>query len=609
MASQYNRFTEAYNVRLEAATLAKNRPHPIHLANTEELRYRRPFDCEFPGQPSHIASYTKGLPHDPKTGLLIKPNDFQTFIRALDAGDEFSIREVPLGPQIPEPRFISGIASTPKADGSPTDVRAWESMAAGNTYDLEGPDAHAVTMPPAPALDSKELVYEISESYWMALVRDVPFTRFDDDVVRDAVRSLNQTEWIRFLAKGGPLPPSLSDAQRKRLRKPFTIDTVFRGVTKGDLEGPYLSQFMLIGNSGIANGNKIEDGFVQYGAHRVDQKVRAVEDGRDYMTTFKSFVDVQNGADVRGREVYSDGFRFITTPRDLTTYVHFDALYQAYLNACLILLGMKVPFDKGLPFQLDDDVDKQQTFATFGGPHILSLVTEVATRALKAVRFQKYNVHRRLRPEAVGGLIEYYHNNPDSEIVAGVKPLYEALDKDMLNRVSMHNESQNKLCDGDVPRMSDFEDGESSATRLLPMAFPEGSPMHPSYGAGHAAVAGACVTVLKAFFDHGYELRMPDENGNMVPFAFVPTRDGQSLKNVISEYGNKPLTVEGELNKVCSNISIGRNWAGVHYFTDYRESITLGEKIAIGILEEQKLTYGENFSMTVPLFDGTVYRI
>jgi len=29
----------------------------------------------------------------------------------------------------------------------------------------------------------------------------------------------------------------------------------------------------------------------------------------------------------------------------------------------------------------------------------------------------------------------------------------------------------------------------------------------------------------------------------------------------------------------------------------------MGEKIALGILEEQKLTYGENFSMTVPLFD------
>ena len=40
----------------------------------------------------------------------------------------------------------------------------------------------------------------------------------------------------------------------------------------------------------------------------------------------------------------------------------------------------------------------------------------------------------------------------------------------------------------------------AQGTRLLPMAFPEGSPMHPAYGAGHATVAGACVTILKAFF-------------------------------------------------------------------------------------------------------------
>ena len=35
----------------------------------------------------------------------------------------------------------------------------------------------------------------------------------------------------------------------------------------------------------------------------------------------------------------------------------------------------------------------------------------------------------------------------------------------------------------------------------------------------------------------------------------------------------------------------------------------MGEQIAIGILEEQKLTYGENFSMTVPLYDGGTVRI
>ena len=47
----------------------------------------------------------------------------------------------------------------------------------------------------------------------------------------------------------------------------------------------------------------------------------------------------------------------------------------------------------------------------------------------------------------------------------------------------------------------------------------------------------------------------------------------------------------------------------MHYFTDYIESIRMGEQIAIGILEEQKLTYAENFSMTVPLYDGGEVRI
>jgi hypothetical protein len=35
----------------------------------------------------------------------------------------------------------------------------------------------------------------------------------------------------------------------------------------------------------------------------------------------------------------------------------------------------------------------------------------------------------------------------------------------------------------------------------------------------------------------------------------------------------------------------------------------MGEQIALGLLQEQKLTYGENFSLTVPLFDGTTVRI
>ena len=36
------------------------------------------------------------------------------------------------------------------------------------------------------------------------------------------------------------------------------------------------------------------------------------------------------------------------------------------------------------------------------------------------------------------------------------------------------------------------------------------------------------------------------------------------------------LTVENELNKLAANIAFGRDWAGVHYWSDQIESLQLG---------------------------------
>jgi hypothetical protein len=38
---------------------------------------------------------------------------------------------------------------------------------------------------------------------------------------------------------------------------------------------------------------------------------------------------------------------------------------------------------------------------------------------------------------------------------------------------------------------------------------------------------------------------------------------------------------------LASNIAIRRNMAGVHYRSDYVDSLKLGEQIAISILEDQ----------------------
>ncbi len=124
------------------------------------------------------------------------------------------------------------------------------------------------------------------------------------------------------------------------------------------------------------------------------------------------------------------------------------------------------------------------------------------------------------------------------------------------------------------------------------MAYPEGCPTHPSYPAGHAAIAGACVTVLKAFFNESFVLPQP----------VAASPDGLSLL----PYKGTNLTVGGELNKLASNIFLGRNTAGVHWRSDGIEGLTLGEAVAVGILRDLRATYSESFGGSkLTAFDGS----
>lgn len=605
---------QSLDIRRNAAELAASRFHPDHRSNGDERRFRfeyiaDPADPRHGNAPSYVANFTKCLPHD-QDGFLLDPSDYDAWLRAIDSGDPHDFRGLRIGPgpfqangdfQYVDPLDPNSppLHNWVHIYDDPPPARAWESQGAGLSFDLEGPDAQAVTMPPCPSLDSQELIAEMGEVYWMALCRDVPFANWaTDPTIDDARNSLKRLWWFRrdrTLQLNGvtdQLPEAL--ARRRILSddgmQPVPLEQLFRGVAPGEQLGPYLSQFLLIGNRGIAEAQAITDGMIAYGAIRVNQRVRvATPTNPDYMQDWNEWLDVQNGANVSGSETYDHdpGYRFMATPRDLATYVHHDALYEAYLNACLILMGLGAPFDRGLPFQLPDYKDKQQGFAQFGGPHILTLVTEVATRALKAVRYQKFNVHRRLRPEAVGGWM-YQRRNGSATIV---------------NRLSaLANMEAAYAGSSGIGVRLDAING-SADNWLLPMAFPEGSPAHPSYGAGHATVAGACATILKAWFDHGWELT---DNGTRI--VYEPSADGSMLNDVSGIYADT-LTVEGELNKIAANIATGRDWAGVHYYTDYSESFQMGERIALGLLKEQKLTYGENFSLTVPLFDGTTMRI
>lgn len=589
----------SHEMRIAAAEKARAREHPAHKANGDEQKFAG----------AHYAmSFTKGLEHDNATGLVKQPEHFEAFRTAIDKGEIAAFQD----------------GSVPPAAQK---ERQWEAPTAGVVGDLEGPDAQAVTMPPAPALGSDELAYEMAEVYELALLRDEPFTVFEGGLstaasAKKIVHSLKRLNGLQYTANGFRGRP------RKHGGKHITPQQAFRGSSPGVADGPYLSQFMLIGNHSPNNPSEVKKGEISYGPQKISQKVPAAQTGAtgNFMTEWADWLTVQNGANTRDNSVLfpaGNGWKFIATPRDLATYVHDDALYQAYLNACLILLGMGASFDpafdplSGHGKQVKGSQWEAGGFALYGGPHILTLVTEVATRALKAVRFQKFNNHIRLRPEALAARIEkaadidnlYFHG----------EKVFQGLEHSIQDTVAA------------------IKSENASGTALLPMAFQEGSPMHPAYGAGHATVAGACVTVLKAYFDTSAVLvhrkqkdnkgnaaneiafRRPLKSGAMTgkhtltaddePVAFVPNdKNGDELveaKNLKSF-----LTLEGELNKLAANISIGRNMGGVHYFSDYYDSLRMGEEIAIRMLEEQALCYSTDpFVMSVPTFDGDVVRI
>jgi hypothetical protein len=129
------------------------------------------------------------------------------------------------------------------------------------------------------------------------------------------------------------------------------------------------------------------------------------------------------------------------------------------------------------------------------------------------------------------------------------------------------------------------------ATALLPQAYPEGAPTHPSYPAAHAVIAAAGVTVLKAFFDESY----------LVPHPVIPSADGLTLQS----YNGPPLPIGGELDKLAWNIGMGRDFAGIHWRSDVAGGLDLGERVTIEVLRELKLTGNELFAgFSLRCFDG-----
>lgn len=460
--------------------------------------------------PTFIGQFTKGMLHTPNTAVT--PGYYPTLLTAINSG---------------VPSDFALIARAPGA------TLKYVNPQAGLYKEMVGADTALYYTDPAPSVDSAQIAAEYIELAWMALARDIPFDQYGTEPTTNAaITELNTlTDYYGIL--------------------PVNATNLFRASLPGCMDGPLLSQFFYLNAS--------------YGINTIEQKIDPPVADKNYLVNVTEFLRVQDGQTPAETKLLNGTSRYMITARDLAHYVHKDMLFQAYHMAAIILLGLDAPLNPTNPYL---SYANQIGFSTFGNPMIAGLVTQVADIALHATWYQKWFVHRRLRPEAYGGLVDQVKNHGATFPVN-----YQALNSTV---GSMLNATYGAY--------------------LLPQAFPEGCPAHPSYPAGHATVAGACVTVLKALFDGSWA----------IPSPVFPDATGQTLL----AYTNGTLTVEGELNKLASNVGIGRNMAGVHYLSDFQTSIELGEQVAIYFLKDLKNTFNEaTITWTFRDFNGNTVSI
>ena len=521
---------EVLEVREACARAADAIPIAPHPSNGDEARYT-----------NKIGSDTRGLPHDQRGE--VDPVAWQALFTACQSGDPADFEKIPLGGTR---RLVNPVGTL--------------------AVSLKGINPTQIGIPPAPALASAERAGEAVEVYWQALLRDVPLTEFregtDNRDVLAATEELNRISDFRGPKSGGRVTPGTLFRASALYFDP--ADPRGRVVTPPRiLDGPMISQFLL------------RD--VPYGPQWIGARIRTATPASEFLTDYDEWLKTQNGEAPRRQMQFDPTPRYIATGRDVAEYVRTGILPLAWAAALMLTIpagGPDVRFS-GLypaaqaalypsnPYRRSRN---QVANGTFGLFHVQALLAEGTDYAIRAAYWQKYFVHRAVRPETYGGLAHHRLTNS----VADYPVHDDFLRSEVLGR------SRAKY-----------------GTYLLSMTYPDGAPIHSTYPGGATSIGAVTATILKAFFDESRIIADPVQPDPRDPSRLVP-------------YSGPPLTVGGELNKLAVNFGFGRNWSGIHWRSDAAASMALGEEVAIGLLRDERATLREAFDgFSFTRFDGT----
>jgi|TARA_B110000259_G_scaffold160983_1_gene184804 hypothetical protein len=418
---------------------------------------------------------------------------------------------------------------------SASSTRRLEGVLSCSSFNLMGTDSVVYAPTNFFHVDTEEGSFEMAEVYARSLLRDVNFKNYSNNDSSAIMTDLN----TYTLKTSAPVDNGN-----------ITAKTLFRGTGQDETIGPYISQYLLCP--------------FNYGNMPIEQKFTPENDQPQTLTKAE-WLNIQNGS-VSGSIVKTNP-EYIWNGRVLGSKVHNDPLFQFYYNAALISIqnGIK-PETFHHP--------KTSAWTSGGSPNLFASVAHVCQGALRCAWNAKYNLGMKIRPEVYAARLALQEEiGFDSSKVPGLDSMASLMTQGIKTKIKAKSISK----------------GGPGKLYLL-LQFPEGSPTHPSWCAGHAAVAGAATTVLKAMLN----CHEPDGVTRKAwPIQAKEARDQSVLQNYTEDDASQ-MTIIGELNKLGSNVTLGRDFAGVHYRCDGDCGIKLGEDYAITYLIDVAKEYHES---------------
>ncbi len=503
-----------------------------------ELQYKKP--CKLPCQNEEEKKYKhynyngefhKSLTHCNITGKLKHNCDYTNMVEAQMHNNQKLLASVPLNPGS-QMKLVNPLASLSSV--------------------LAGVPQPSLFLIPPPKLSSPSAGADMVENYSMVLARDVPFINYSSDLI--IAKLLDSTHMNS---------PNILCNLLYKPNGTFGIKTLFRGMANDELVGPYISQLLLLN---VPMGDLVVPQKYKSLATRI-AAVGSVEWGVNNQET----IAIQNGliSSLPPLNPVDVSFKYVHSGRSLAETVHNDGAYQFYYQAAQLLNKLGAKPNVGFPVY-----PNQNSFITGpNSPDVLCSIGTVTELSLKHAWYWKFQLYRKLRPETFGLWID--------NIKFGIVANHKNYD---ISNVVLHNGILNDI-------------NLLYGRFTQPLCYPEGAPIHPSYPAGHAVIAGACCTLLKIFYDcnHAWSSLPGVMAGTYGPVAGAVQADvtGSNLI-AYTETDHANMTINGEINKLASNVALGRDWAGVHYRSDGMAGLLLGEEIAMKYTEDMLSACVEN---------------